>query len=230
MAMVGESMSDRTNCDLPKIDTSDFELALSDAELMRFYSNRPAFVSLVNQIVIELKLQGHIEHLNICSPAYCRAELYRDHNNPWPSKNLCLDIYTNKYMDERLLRHELGHEADRRNPDMLYDPTIEKRWRGQNFWILEMAANISLDARLGDGGLGKKKRRKEFCQKFGKEYDSFFEEVWANAPTTWPAIEALSSKLSKMLPGNIRGGSSVSGRSKHRVCSSKHEQVEAEEE
>ena len=230
MVIVRESMSDRTNSDLPKIDTSDFELALSNVELRSFLSKRLEFVGLVHQIVIELKLQGHIEHLNIYSPARSRAELYRDHENPWPSKNLCLDIYTNKYMDEQLLRHELGHEADRRNPNMLYDPKIEERWRGQNFWILEMAANISLDARLGDGGLGKKKRRKEFCQKFGKEYDSFFEEVWANAPTTWPAIEALSSKLSKMLPGNIQGRSSASGRSKPRVCSSKDEQVEAEEE
>lgn len=230
MVMVGESMSDRTNCDLPKIDTSDFEYTLSNAELRRFRSYRLAFVRLVHQIVIELKLQGHIEHLNICSPVRCRAEFYRDHENPWPSKNLCLDIYTNKYMDERLLRHELGHEADRRNPDMLYDPTIEERWQGQDYWILEMAANISLDARLGDGGLGKKRRRKESCQNFGKEYDSFFEEVWANAPTTWPSIEALSSKLSKMLPGNIQGRSSASGRSKHRVCSSKGEQAEAEEE
>ena len=223
-------MSDRTNCDLPEIDTSDFECALSTAELRRFRSNRPAFVRLLHRIVIELKLQGHIEHLNICSPDRCRAELYRDRKNPWPSKNLCLDIYTNKYMDERLLRHELGHEADRRNPDMLYDPTIEEHWQGQDYWILEMAANISLDARLGDGGLGKKRRRKEFCQNFGKEYDGSFEEVWANAPTTWPAIGALASKLSKILLGNIQGQSSASGRLKRRICFSKDEQVEVEKE
>jgi hypothetical protein len=86
-----------------------------------------------------------------------------------------------------------------------------------------MAANISLDARLGDGGLGKKRRRKEFCQWFGKEYDGFFEEVWENEPATWPAIEALAFKFSKMLPGNIQGRSSASGRSKRRVCSSKDE-------
>ena len=196
-------MSDRTNYDPPKICTRGFEDVLSNAELKCFCSHRPAFIKLIHQIVIELKLQGYIEYLNISSPAQDRAALYR--TNPWPSKILHLDIYKDKYMDERLLRHELGHEADRRNPDMLYDPTIEVRWKEANYRIFEMAANISLDARLGDGGLGRKRRQEEFCQKFGKEYDDFFEEAWANAPATWPDIEKLARKLLKILPDNIQG-------------------------
>ena len=214
-------MSDKTNYVLPEIDTSDFECALSNEELRSFRLHRPAFVRLVHKIVIQLDLQEHIKHLNICSPDRCRAELYRDKNNPWPSKNLCLDIYKDKYMDEKLLRHEFGHEADRRNPKMRYDPMIEKRWEGAKFWILEMAANISLDARLGDGGLGKKKRQEEFCLNFGQEYDALFEEVWANAPATWPDIEKLATKLSKILRGNFQDRSSASGRSKRRKCISK---------
>lgn len=214
-------MSDRTNNDLPEIDTSDFECALSNEELRCFRLNRHAFFSLVHQIVKELNLKGHIEHLNICSPDRCRAELYRNHENPWPSKNLCLDIYTNKYMDDRLLRHEFKHEADRRDPNMRYDPIIEERWKGKKNWILEMAANISVDARLGDSGLGKKRRQEEFNQNFGKEYDALFEEVWADPPATWPDIEALATKLSKILRGKKQDRSSASGRSKCRLCSSK---------
>lgn len=216
-------MSNRTNDDLPEIDTRDFLLGLSKKEQRCFRSQLPAFVSLVHQIIKELNLQGHIKHINICSPDRCRAELYRNHENPWPSKNLCLDIYTDKYMDDRLLRHEFMHEADRRDPEMKYDPAIEERWKGEKYWILEMAANISVDARLGDSGLGKKRRQEEFNQNFGEEYNALFEEVWGAPPATWPDIVALATKLSKILRGNNQDRLSASGKSKCRLSSSKDE-------
>lgn len=180
---------------LPEIDTTDFECALSKEQLMSFRRHRPEFIKLIHQIIIELNLQGQIEHLSICSPDRGRSELYRNKKNPWPSKNLCLNIYTEKYMDERLLRHELGHEADRRNPSMQYDASVEERWKGEHQWILEMAANISLDARLGDCGLGKQKRKEEFFQNLGIEHEDLFEEIWTSPPVKWLTIEKIAFKL-----------------------------------
>ncbi len=193
-------MSEEKDHHFPEIDTEDFELALSDSQRQQFLKDRPAFVHLLDRLVVELGLQGQIEHLEICKPARCRAELYREPGNAWPSKRLCLDIYPDRYMDEHLLRHELGHEADRWNPKMLYDPAIEERWK--RCWAFNLAANISLDRRLGDGGLGKEMRREDFQAELGEEHGDVFEEVWADPPKTWPQIEALATKLSALQTKN----------------------------
>jgi hypothetical protein len=97
-------------------------------------------------------------------------------------------------MDERLLRHELGHEADRRNPKMLYDSAIHERWK-DNCWALDIAANISLDSRLGKFGLGLRRRRKEFLDALGEKHISVFRTSWSAPPQTWPEIEALAQHL-----------------------------------
>ncbi len=183
---------------LPEIDTRDFEVDLQPcpSELKRFRENRPAFLNLLHSLIIELKLQGQIEQLKICapdSPDRSRAELFRKIEHPWPSRRLCLAIYRDRYMDERLLRHELGHEADRPNPEMRYDPAIEERWK--NCWAFNLAANISLNARLGDGGLGRESDRPNFQELVGREHEELFEEAWTNPPRTWPDIEELAKRL-----------------------------------
>ena len=93
-----------------------------------------------------------------------------------------------------MLRHEFQHEADRRNQEMLYDPAIDERWK-KNRWALDVAANISVDARLGERGLGKECRREDFRQAVGGQHEAVFEETWANPPRTWPEIEVLAIKL-----------------------------------
>jgi hypothetical protein len=191
-------MNDKKDGRLPEIDTSHFEcgfFSLSQSE--QFLRDRPDFINLLHRLIIELQLEGQIERLKV-KPDRCRAELYREPENPWPSKRLCLEIYPDRYMDERLLRHELGHEADRWNPKMLYDPAIEERWKLH--WAFNLAANISLDARLCDGGLGRDLRLKDFRSMLGEDCESVFEEAWTNPPKTWPKIEALASKLSVLRP------------------------------
>ena len=187
-------MADKDGSSFLQIDTEDLELSLSEPQLRKFRKNRAKFADLVNRLIVELGLQGLIEHLTVCSPAQCRAVLYREIGNPWPSKRVCLDIYIDRYMNERLLRHEFQHEADRRNPEMLYDPAIEERWRNK-LWALEAAANISVDARLGKRGLGKEFRRKEFRQAVRGQHDALFEDTWANPPRTWSEMEAVAFKL-----------------------------------
>ncbi len=187
-------MPDENDSGFPQIDTEDLELSLSVSQLRKFRKNRLGFVQLLKRLIVELGLQGQIEHLKVCSPAHCRAELYRGPDSPWPSKRVWLDIYIDQYMDEQLLRHEFQHEADRRNPEMLYDPALDSRWK-KNRWPLDVAANISVDARLGERGLGKERRREEFRQSVGGQHEAVFEEVWANPPRTWPEIEDLANKL-----------------------------------
>lgn len=181
---------------LAVIDTSHFERGFfSFSKREQFIKDRPAFRKLLQKLIIELHLEGQIEHLKVkCDQG--RAELYREPGNFWPSKHICLEIYPDRYMDEQLLRHELGHEADRWNPKMLYDPAVEERWKGH--WAFNLAANISLDARLGDGGLGKELNLKEFRSVLREDYDTVFEEAWADPLKTWPEIEALAIKLSAL--------------------------------
>src|ERR1044072_265013 len=124
------------------IDTDDYELSLDEDVLEQFLADRSVFIDLMRRIIDELGLTGYVEHLTVSFPAQGRAEIYRDRDYPWPSTRLCLDLYPGRHLDERLLRHEFGHEADRRNPAMGYDPTIETRWKGNN--AFEMAANVSL--------------------------------------------------------------------------------------
>ena len=180
---------------LPEIDTHHFEVDLQPClrRLRRFQRDRPAFIKLIQRLVYELELQGKIKQLKLLL-ALDRAELYREAGDQWPSPRVSLAIYKDRYMEEQLLRHELGHEADRWNPQMLYDPTIEKRWKHCS-WALNVAADISLDARLGKGGLGKTWRRDDFLRMLGKDQEGLFEEAWANPPTTWPAIELLAKRL-----------------------------------
>lgn len=192
-------MADENDGGFPQIDTEDLELSLSDSQLREFSKNRPGFVQLVNRLIVELGLEGQIEHLKVCSPARCRAELYREHGNPWPSKRVCLDVYIDRYMDELLLRHEFQHEADRWNPEMLYDPAIDERWK-KNRWALDVAANISVDARLREQGLGKECRREDFRQAVGGQHEALFEATWANPPRTWPEVEALANKFVEIDP------------------------------
>jgi hypothetical protein len=185
--------------DMPEIDTSDFELFLSESQGEQFLQDRHAFINLLRRLIAELGLQDRIEHLKVCGPARGRAELYREPGNQWPSERLGLDIYTDRYMDERLLRHELRHEADRWDAEMLYDPDIEEQWRKKpqkQRDCFEMAANISVDARLGRRGLGKQFRRDSFRSIFGNEHESVFEEAWADPPKTWSEIEEFAIKLS----------------------------------
>ena len=165
---------------------------------MSFRKKLPEFVKLVHRLIKELGLQGQIEYLAVGVPSRGRAEIFRKPQHPWPSKRLCLEIYPERFMCERLLRHELGHEADRQNSAMLYDPAIEARWKCNRSWALELAANISLDARLADRGLGKDFRKKDFLEQVGKLHIDYFEQIWENPPRTWPEIEDLAGDLLKL--------------------------------
>ena len=182
--------------DRPEIDTTDLEFEM---ELWNRPFDRDRFRDLIYRLIVELQLQGQIEHIKVSGAQRGRAELFRTGRDGWPSPGVCLDIYADeRCMDERLLRHELGHEADRRNPAMQYDPAIEQRWAGDNAWALDMAANVSLDSRLGKRGLGKARRQKEFVEKFGADRLPEFQEAWANPPTTWLEIDALATRLSRL--------------------------------
>ncbi len=172
---------------MPVIDVSHFELELSPG-------HRRAFRDLIYKLIIELHLQNEIEHLELRSPPEPRSVLYRQPYNPWPSKRIVLAIYpVDKYMDEQKLRHELGHEADRRNPEMQSDPDLESRWT--KCGAFEVAANLSLDARLGERGLGPCFRWEEFKDFVGENFQPLFAELWANPPSTWPEIETLAKRL-----------------------------------
>jgi len=184
---------------LPTVDTSHIELWFSPAQLRVFHRRRGKFVTLIHSVVTELGLHGRIEHLAVSGPTLGRACLYRKAENPWPSKRLNLEIYLDRYMDARLIRHEFGHEADRWNPEMLFDNDIHERLR-EHAWALDTAANISLDARLGRLGLGRRRRRDEFLSLLGTHHARFFSELWASPPSTWPEIEALALRLAELRP------------------------------
>jgi hypothetical protein len=193
-------MNDAIPPGMPEIDTEDFELELSpDDELEEFKRKRTEFLNLIYDLIRELKLEGKIEILKICSPAKQRNEIYREPKNSWPSKKICIDICHKKYMNKALLSHELGHEADRHDPSMQYDQDIESRCKNQ--WEFEMAANISLDARLEKRklGLGKSYRWKEFHQCF-PEQKKIFDDYWATPPDTWSKIKKFANKLKKIKP------------------------------
>jgi len=181
-----------------EMDTTGFETKLSTSQRQRFAEERPAFVRLVRQVIQELDLQDHIDHLTVLLPSHDRgrAELFRRKDNPWPSKRLHLEIYADRYMDEQLLRHEFGHEADRRNPDMHYDPAIERRWGDRP--VFNLAANISLDARLDERGLGREFRKAEFVQVMGMYLLDVFRRAWESPPRTWPEIEELARELAEL--------------------------------
>lgn len=203
MASVPRSKKDdrelsKDDCEpFPEIDTTCLELMFRGDETREelFQQTRSELEALLFRLIDELGLRHKIQHLKIKPQSRDRNELYREPGNPWPSRRISLDIDSDRYMCERLLRHELGHEGDRWNPRMLYDPAIEERWPNQERWALELAANISLDARLGEGGLGKEFRRKDFLAAIGRQHAAFFEDNWQNPPQTWPEIEELAHKL-----------------------------------
>jgi hypothetical protein len=187
---------------MPEIDLSDFRSPRA-AERIAFNRDRQKFVAMIYRVITELGLVNEIEHLTVHGPINNRAELYRNAPEDWPSRRLQLDIYWHRYLDANLLRHEFGHEADRRNPAMLYDPLIERRWRAKRDTALEIICNLSLDARLGSGGLGRECRLIEFREAFGTERDPIFEAAWQSPPMTWPAMEELACLLRRLVPKPI---------------------------
>ena len=64
--------------------------------------------------------------------------------------------------------------------------------------LLELVANVSLDARLGDLGLGKDKRKKEFHDLVSERHDELFEDIWTRPPTTWPQFEQLATRFARL--------------------------------
>ena len=100
-------------------------------------------------------------------------------------------------MDERLIQHEFGHEADRHYLDPPFDPQIYIRWKEPRFWALNLAWDISLDARLAarDWGLGEDYRRTNFYDEVGKHHQYIFDEAWSKRLKTWKEIENLAEEL-----------------------------------
>ncbi len=191
---------------MPYIDTSEFEDEMGESQRIEFEIHRDNFILLIRNIIDELGLAEHIELVKVYSPAGGHAALWRENSDEWPSPKLNLDIYTdkNRYLCANLIRHEFGHEADRHNSEMHYEPAIEKRWmNGPNWNLFHLIVNISLDSRLAEQGLGKAERRREFDQvrkehpEFFEGQPNFFEDTWNNPPSTWPAIEALTRKLTE---------------------------------
>ena len=182
---------------MPVIDTSEFQ-SFHEREYAAFQENRDRFVCLIYRVIGELGLENQIEHLTVRGHTTGRAMLYRNLSDPWPSKRLNLDLYFDRFLDRKLLTHEFGHEADRRDPSMLYDPEIEERWKED--YALEIVCNLSLDSRLGSRGLGKECRLIEFRKGFGDHLDSVFEVAWARPPASWPEMEELALKLRALSP------------------------------
>ena len=199
-------MTNGSNGDFPEIDIKTyFEDGLSWHEKECFLRNKRKFLDLIYRVIKDIGLCGKIEHLTVSTPYSDppRTEICRK-DGPWPSKKLWLYIYEDRcrYMDERLLRHEFQHEADRWDEDMDYDPEIEKLWtRNPTWaWALTLAANISVDARLRERGLGEEFRRENFIQMVGKEHVNIFEDEWKNPPTTWSDIDYLAMRLLELRP------------------------------
>lgn len=139
-------MKNKLNDDMPKIDMERFK-KLNKFRKEEIKNNEEKFINLIKSIIEELDLTGKIDYITVGAHLGQNA-IYRTLENPWPEKKLHVSIEFKKWLDENLLRHEFGHEADRHNPDMHYDPEIENNWKGR--WEFNLAANISLDSRLGD--------------------------------------------------------------------------------
>ena len=190
-------MTNGINRDFPEIDIKTyFEDGLDWEDKKCFLRNKRKFLDLICRVIKELGLCGKIEHLTVYTPfsdpphtEICRMD------GPWPSKKLRLYIYKDRcrYLNERLLWHEFQHEADRWNKDMHYDFKTDKEWN--NHWAWNLAANISVDARLGKRGLGEEFRREDFIKTVGSEHVNIFENAWTNRPETWPEINKLAKKL-----------------------------------
>jgi hypothetical protein len=183
----------------PEIDFEDFELSMHPDELPIFNQRKEEFQKLIFKVIEELNLRGKIEKLSIDSTLDVRrAEIHREKGHPFPSKELRLCIYLDNYMDENLIRHEFMHEADRHNPEMEYDPDLEKKWQGYPTYeraILETVINISVDSRLEDRGLGKERRKTNFHELIGEGQEQLFEDLWENPPKTWPGFENTAKHL-----------------------------------
>ena len=204
-------MYDGSNRCFPEIDTEYFELHLRGDEeaTERFRNNKQSFLNPIYRVIKELNLCGKIEHLTVSASESHECSQICPYD-PWPSKRLWLYIYKHRYMEKELLRHEFQHEADRWNKDMGYDNEIEKQWKRNPTWTwaLNLAANISVDARLDKHrqGLGKAIRRKDFIDEISKECLDIFEHAWENPPTTWQDIDDLAMRLVELRPNATSKG------------------------
>jgi hypothetical protein len=185
---------------LPTINTSKFEWMLD------IYSQPPLdpiFVELIHKAVNELNLAGKLTTITVRGfndPVKGHAQIYRERPNLWPSTEVILEMYLDQahYLNENLIYHEFGHEADRHDLPG-YDPKLDERWpyTSASFWALNVAMNISVDTRLHGRGLSKEENLVEFRNhlRTNHESDILFVRSWAHPPQTWQAIEELANEL-----------------------------------
>src|ERR1700740_638855 len=81
---------------------------------------------------------------------------------------------------------------------MLFDPKIYDRWKEPHFWALNLAMDITLDARLGEHGLGQNFRLANSHDEIGSDHDDLFKKEWTAPRMTWPDIEILAKELSRL--------------------------------
>jgi len=185
------------------IDTEEIELWLTNrGDPFR----RGAFVSLVASVTEQLGIADKIESLAVHGPDNARAEMWREPSEQWPQTRLHLDIYPCRYLERSLLTHEFGHERDRHDSSMSYDPEIEGAWhRSDHFDLFELVVNISLDSRLGSEGLGREYRKDEFKlfvqdhPEYFSNAPDFFEKTWAHPPSTWPEMDSLAHQIAELV-------------------------------
>ena len=177
---------------LPDIDTKDLKYAMVEIYSRRF--DEQAFKLVLCKIIRELDLQGKIETIKVFATDG-RAQFIPDKTEKGLRKfrNLGFDIYPDeRYLDEKLIRHELQHVADRFNPAMEYYSEIDNPERWDQ--AMNLAANISVDARHGELGLGELFRWEKEFRPFLDD-KALFDKEWTNPPKTWPEIEALAIRL-----------------------------------
>ena len=154
-----------------------------------------AFESLVKKIIRELDLVGKIKTITAFGPRLRCAQLIPNGrgNGLKIFRDLEFDIYPGRYLDEKLIRHEFQHLADRYDPDLKYYPEIDDgRWD----YAMNIAANISVDKRLAGRGLTRGENLAAFAKYLGSNHDpAWFDELWDKPPLTWRAIEDLAIKL-----------------------------------
>ncbi len=171
----------------------DFEVALAAGY------DAAAFRRGILQIMDEFSLQDHLDRVSVGSPDRGRAELFRAGDRPWPSREVVLLIYPCRWNDDRLLRHEFGHEADRHNPAFGYDPSPEGRAfpKGRRANALNLAWDISLDSRLNPRGLTKEHRLADFLRMRVGGHPRF-EDLWAHPPRTHAEVLNLALEFQRV--------------------------------
>ena len=162
--------------------------------------NPGAFEKLIHMVICEQKyLVGKIKTITACTPPlHCHAEITfpREGGKPlWD--NLEFHIYTdNRYLDEKLIRHEFKHLADRFDPSMAYYPQIDD---GSWDCAMNIAANISVDVRLAGKGLTREDNQAEFQKHIEVNDKVSFENLWDDPPLTWRAIEDRAIQLRPLI-------------------------------